>query len=259
MPRKAILFDWGDTLVSFPGLTPDPERHLRCLHQLYLGLASNSHALCFDRNEIDWPTFLASYKSTCAEQLAFSRATLREHRLEDRMEATFRGAGCVCTLDQTDLESIVWQFCDVLLSETRPVEGAHAVLRTLADHYRLAIVSNYPFPPLVFQNLERFGLRPLFATVVVSGNIGWIKPDRRPFRQALTDLRALPSEALFVGDTFETDIRGAQAAGMEAVWLTGEPASDVSDTTANYGRISRLADLLRFCSATTHGEDVETK
>jgi len=48
------------------------------------------------------------------------------------------------------------------------------------------------------------------------------KPDPLLYQMALKHLRTLPSETLAVGDRLETDIAGAQAAGIHtALVLTG--------------------------------------
>lgn len=45
------------------------------------------------------------------------------------------------------------------------------------------------------------------------------KPSTEFFRHVLLDRGTDPSEALMIGDTFETDIRGAAAIGMHWIWL----------------------------------------
>jgi hypothetical protein len=34
-PIKAVLFDWGETLVRIPGIIHSPERHVACLERLF--------------------------------------------------------------------------------------------------------------------------------------------------------------------------------------------------------------------------------
>ena len=67
--------------------------------------------------------------------------------------------------------------------------------------------------------VERLGLRDLMDAIVISGEIGIHKPDRRIFEYAAEKLGVMPEECIFVGDDPESDIRGAIGAGMEAVWL----------------------------------------
>jgi len=55
--------------------------------------------------------------------------------------------------------------------------------------------------------------------VLPSGSVGLAKPNPAFFRLALDAADARPEEALMVGDSYRADIRGAWAAGLDAVWL----------------------------------------
>lgn len=72
------------------------------------------------------------------------------------------------------------------------------------------------------------GLYPYFDDIVVSGDYPFEKPDPAIYRLSLSHLGARAEEALFVGDTVETDILGANRAGIRSLWL-----SKRSDNPAN--------------------------
>ena len=55
--------------------------------------------------------------------------------------------------------------------------------------------------------------------VIDSALFGAEKPDPAIFRAALEALRVAPGEALYVGDLYEVDVLGANAAGIPAVLL----------------------------------------
>ena len=65
--------------------------------------------------------------------------------------------------------------------------------------------------------LDTAGIRDLFDVVVVSGDIGIYKPDRRIFDEAARRLGVPNGEVLFVGDHPVNDIDGALGAGMQAI------------------------------------------
>jgi len=219
MRFDAVLFDWGDTLVWVPALTTSPGLHLECVEGLHRALVGDAHGRCLARAGTDWPRFRAVYEDVCAEQLAYSRQTRREHRLEDRMTLALRGAGCECVLDEAEAAELARLFGRLLLERAHPVDGVHHVLRTLAARHRLGVVANCALAPLVHESLERFDLRRYFGTVVVSGALGWVKPDARPFRQALSDLGVDAGRAIVVGDDFTNDMQGGKAAGLTTAWL----------------------------------------
>ena len=93
-----------------------------------------------------------------------------------------------------------------------------------------ALVSNFDHPPHVHELLDDMALRPCFDAVVVSGDVGYKKPDPRIFDFALEDTGVRPHEVLFVGDT-EDDVNGALAAGIRPV-LIRRPES--STTASDY-------------------------
>jgi putative hydrolase of the HAD superfamily len=248
---QAVLFDWGNTLVDFPGYTTNPARHLRCVEALYLELAAEEQRRCFVAAGIDWAKFRAAYEGVSAAQLRVSAETQQEHRLEDRLARTLRAAGCCCPLDPAAVENWVSRLCRLFLVDTRAVEGAAQVLGACSERYRLGVVANYPWSPLVLESLERFGLRRHLGTIVVSGEVGWIKPNARPFTRALVDLGVEPSRALFVGDDLVNDVGGAKALGLRTAWLTGA-SPDSAEQAADYA-LERLTDLLDLLAASPFG------
>lgn len=74
------------------------------------------------------------------------------------------------------------------------------------------------------------GLYPCFDHIVVSGDQPFEKPDPAIYRLSLTGLGVTADEALFVGDTVETDISGAKRAGIDSLWLTKEKENTVGAT-----------------------------
>jgi HAD superfamily hydrolase (TIGR01509 family) len=237
----AVVFDWGDTLVSFPGYTTSRQRHVACVQSLFRDLQGSDHAACFAEADID-VRFLAAYEEACARQLRFSRETGREHRLQDRLEATLRGAGCRCPLGEASRTALVERFGALLMAEARLIDGALEVLALLRERYRIGLLANYPWPPLVMATIDRYRLRSHLDAVVISGELGWVKPNPPPFRRVAEALGVEPSRALFVGDDVVNDVRGAKAMGFRTAWIApGRPPG--SEPAADY-QLRRLSDLL---------------
>jgi putative hydrolase of the HAD superfamily len=82
---------------------------------------------------------------------------------------------------------------------------------------KLAVVSNSE--GTIEQMLVEIGLRDLFAAVIDSSVVGFIKPDPRIFALALERLGAASSEAVMVGDSPSADVDGAHAAGIRAALI----------------------------------------
>ena len=96
--------------------------------------------------------------------------------------------------------------------------GVWDVLSDLSREYPLAAVSDgqslWAEPELKAMKLDRF-----FKFILVSGDFGYRKPDRRLFDIALKKLKCQPDEAIYVGNDMYRDIYGAKSAGLKTVFL----------------------------------------
>lgn len=67
--------------------------------------------------------------------------------------------------------------------------------------------------------LDTLGLAEHFEFIFDSAEVGVEKPDPRIFELALAEAALTPAEAVYVGDLYSIDVRGARAAGMRAILL----------------------------------------
>ncbi len=86
-----------------------------------------------------------------------------------------------------------------------------------AQGYFLGVISNSV--GTMEQQLGRLDLARHFDTILDSALVGVEKPHPEIFRLALARADAEASEAFFIGDTYSTDIGGAQLAGLHAVLI----------------------------------------
>ena len=128
------------------------------------------------------------------------------------------------------------------------VAGAEqvAVVKKLrAAGIKTAIVTNVDPDRMQFQRhkIDALGLTPLFDAIVMSGEVGVHKPDRRVFDRATQLLGVSNEDCVFVGDNPNADIVGALNAGMEAVWI------DVwgdGDRFAGNPKVHRVQSVLEY-------------
>lgn len=119
-----------------------------------------------------------------------------------------------------------------------PIPGAAECLTRLAEGgLRLGIVSNAD--GRVESALERAGLAHLVEVIVDSGAVGVAKPDPAIFDYALGPLGLKPQETWYLGDTVTFDVRGAEAAGIEA-WVIDHRGLH---TVEHRRRVSSLAEF----------------
>jgi putative hydrolase of the HAD superfamily len=108
-----------------------------------------------------------------------------------------------------------------------PVPGVEAMLAALGERYRLGLLTN---GPVIAQRskLEALGWQDRFDAALVTGELRAGKPDAAAFEALLEALGTAPSETVYVGDDVDADVRGAAAAGIDAVQVLfeGGPAPD---------------------------------
>ncbi|HBY95872.1 MAG: HAD family hydrolase [Ardenticatenaceae bacterium] len=93
--------------------------------------------------------------------------------------------------------------------------------------YILGAVSDWQ--TVLLELVHQLELSRYLEFVVVSAVIGLGKPDPLLFRHAIQRAGVAPQEALFVGDTYATDILGARAAGLRPVLIARTHRPPVAD------------------------------
>ena len=207
---KAVLFDWGDTLMRWAwepelleaghdaGLRAIGREPLREMTQRFRDAYLPLLGLPGTLEEVEYP--------------ALVRRLLAEEGIDVGDEELGRFL---------EAEHDAWQPARLLASTT------HALLESLRDRgLRLGLVSNAIDPPdLLHRDLEQLGVAQRLDTAVFSSEVGWRKPHPAIFERALDALGVAADAALFVGDTLATDIAGAAALGMhtcQAVWFRAD-------------------------------------
>jgi putative hydrolase of the HAD superfamily len=118
--------------------------------------------------------------------------------------------------------------------------GAVEAVERLATDHRLGLVTNGS-PEMQAQKLDGVGLADRFETVVHAGYDAPAKPAPDPFHAALADLGVAPDRAVHVGNSLDSDVAGAHAAGVASAWL--DDGSDPVDLDPDH-RLDSLRDLL---------------
>ncbi len=191
---------------------------------------------------------LDSFEAVTRELAATRRQSQREVPLAYRYELTFRRLG--------------WSERDIRTLADRAVQVHRAAIATHCRvspeasrivHYcrslgmRVGVVSNFDDAASVNAVLEKDHLHQQLDIVVVSADVGWRKPHPAIFQRALAGLGVMPKESLFVGDSFEEDVRGPRSIGMDAAWLVpGEPPEEQRlEATFCLSQLSDLLPVLR--------------
>ncbi|MFB6101099.1 MAG: HAD family hydrolase [Haloplanus sp.] len=97
-----------------------------------------------------------------------------------------------------------------------PVPGVDRLLATLRERYRLGLLTNGPVRAQR-SKLRTLGWTDTFDVTLVTGELAAGKPDRTAFETLVDALDTPAAETVFVGDDVDADVRGATAAGLDAV------------------------------------------
>jgi putative hydrolase of the HAD superfamily len=119
------------------------------------------------------------------------------------------------------------------------------VLNTLRERYPLALVTDAQ-TAYARGELHRVGLLDYFDPMVISGDHGFRKPDRRLFQLALDRLGVAPENAMYVGNDMYRDIFGAREVGMWTVMFDSDQGRKTYlDCVPDY-TITDLRDLVKI-------------
>jgi putative hydrolase of the HAD superfamily len=103
-------------------------------------------------------------------------------------------------------------------------------LKNIKKYYRLGLLTNGT-PDLQRKKISGGKLGIYFDAILISGEFGIGKPDKRVFEKMLSLLEATPESAWMVGDNLKGDVVGAREAGIKAAWLNRDGAA-IEDSIA---------------------------
>ncbi len=124
--------------------------------------------------------------------------------------------------------------------------GAEALLNTLAPRYALYLVSNGT-AAVQAGRIASAGIAPYFKNIFISEEMGLHKPQREFFDACFA---AIPGfhreEALIIGDSLTSDIRGGNNAGIRTCWFNpqGKPRMEGVHVDYEVSALSQIPPLL---------------
>ena len=182
MPIKAILFDYGSVLVQLVDETP--RRQLAARYGVPLKRIYN---LLFD-----------------------TEASIQAALGEINMEHHWRAIHEILHVPPGERSDFIKQFWSADGLNRELVE----ILPALRERYCLGLLSNAN-DDLRQVLTERWQIADLFDDMIISAEVGLLKPDRRIYELAVQRLGVQPDEALFIDD-MPVNVEGAQIAGLQA-------------------------------------------
>jgi putative hydrolase of the HAD superfamily len=216
VPIRAVLFDLGNTLVSYY----QPAQFMPILRR-----SLDACLLTLGHTPLNREAQTELVHQ--ALELNQERADLSVWPLEERLRVLFSHYMPGASLDASSMERLCDAFLQPIFATARVSKDALPVLTGLKRRgVKTAIVSNAPWGSSGHAWRTELARHELFAAVdavVFCRDVGWRKPHPGPFRRALEVLGTAAKDAAFVGDDPMWDIEGADGAGLLPILLGGRP------------------------------------
>ena len=135
------------------------------------------------------------------------------------------------TLSDAEARVIPELYRSAYATNRRAIPGSDKLLEYLSAHIRVGVVTN-GLRIAQGEKLKACMLEKYIDVLIISEEVGYRKPDRKIFGEALKRTESKPSEAIYVGDSWDLDIVPASGCGMKTIWLNryGSESPDFSLT-----------------------------
>ena len=248
----ANIFDLVNTLIKTPSYTASiGKQSARETKGFESTVRVTYDSLVESGIKTDWQSFFNKYMIIRDEQLQSQKQTLKEYNMNERVAGTLTALGLKISADSESVKKAIDCHFNSYETYVEVDSEAFSLLQQLHLRYKLGLITNFAYPPTIYNLLEKFHLRQFFDEITISGEVGWIKPSPRIFQIALSALQLKANECVFIGDEIEADVRGARGVGMKTILLSKRDV-DCPDADAI------VHDLAELPSAISDIQDRET-
>lgn len=116
-----------------------------------------------------------------------------------------------------DMYEIYW---NTFLENMTLFDGAMDFLKSIKEAgLKIALCTDMT-ANIQYRKIKKLGIADLIDVIVTSEEAGFEKPSPVIFNLVLEKLKIKPSEAIYIGDHIEKDIKGSLTCGMTPIWFT---------------------------------------
>ena len=227
--KKALLFDFGDTLAStVPTYT---ERIMSALRESGYQFSNQEFNDSYLRTDyIIYKNYEKNGDITPNQHRSWLFENLRKFlKLED-------DAKTIRDNVKNNMKRI--NFKRVLLNNVSDILNQLSKM-----NFTLAILSNNDGK--VDQKCKQLGIYDYFELIVDSSNVGIVKPNLKIFNYTLKELGLEASECIHIGDLYGADILAAINAGIDPIWLNKAGATNYENIKIpQIDELSQILDML---------------
>ncbi|NGP77037.1 HAD-IA family hydrolase [Balneolaceae bacterium YR4-1] len=209
---KFIYFDLDDTLLDHKSAEKSA---LNDIHE---------HFDCF--RDTDVADLIDTYHKVNSRQwkLYGEGEIAREQLQRNRFEETLEKLG----LDGSRYEEIGTAYMGFYRNHWEWVQGAEKAFHSIRKDFETGILTN-GFSETQKAKFEQFNLYSHASQLVISEDVGHLKPDPRIFEYA-TELTGYDaSDILYIGDSYNSDVLGGTSYGWKVAWYTSNGVEEEHD------------------------------
>src|SRR5438477_8151517 len=238
MPIRAVIFDYGHTIVDFRRTEEallEAYRQIRERIEAALEIDAPEVGHLIDRvaNEVD-RLVGASYEARRMEELDVLQVFDEVLRNVLGLEVPRDVVGHIVALDHSAFTNTI----------TVTSENLGVLAELKSTGLLLGLISNVTLlPDLMRADIEALGIGQHLDAALFSSEVGVRKPDPRIFTAMLGQIGVQPREAVFVGDRVNDDIAGAKGVGMHTVLTREFRHEEIVDDPRPDAVIDRLREL----------------
>lgn len=224
---KAVIFDFIGTLTNVRNYSLEDSKM-----KLYRSIVEAG----FDA---DAANFLEAYRKAHEKYRIIRYQHLKEVTNAVWISEALNLLGFKTVPEDPRIKTAVNVFFEDYLNSLELRPCVKNVLKVFSTKYKLGLVSNFTYAPVIYASLRKLGISQFFNSILVSDDVGWRKPNIKIFEEALKRVGALAKETVYVGDNPEEDIKGAKMAGMKTVFIPSQFYS-----LENLQKIDQKPDLI---------------
>jgi len=210
MSLKAVIFDYIGTLVNCRNYSMNASKL-----KLYNALRAEG----FDVAE---NIFMDAYDSAHEKYRKVRYEQLREVTNAVWVAEVLCSLGFTVTEYDPRVKAALNVFFQDFIDTLELRGGAKKLLRQAKQQGKTALISNFTYAPVIYMSLRKMGISEFFNAVVVSDEVSWRKPSGHIFQHALNCLKVQASEAVYIGDSPNEDVKGAKQAGLKTVFVPSQ-------------------------------------
>ncbi len=210
MPIKAVIFDYLGTLVNCRGYSMEDSEN-----KLHSSLVDEGFKVSKD-------AFLAAYREAHQKYRKIRYHEYREVTNAIWVSEALSNLGFDVSAQDARVKAALNVFFQDFIDTFVLRAGAKRLLSQTQTRFKVGLISNFTYAPVIHKSLRELGISEYFNAVVVSEEFGWRKPHGAIFLNALGHLQVGADETVYVGDSPLEDIKGARDAGLQTIFITSQ-------------------------------------